>query len=372
MSETAQGSRHVTTIFQETLGRDLTKLIVEELRGQPNHWLRMDGEDQGRALERIRGKVRDAVIDCSAIIMSTNFPMVKAELDGITIKDGVRISLTMAQGDPNRHALYDAKGTQCLLVMGSAEDWLERMDEVKAMADQKDLFDGDYDPKQDQPGYRRDQSPTKPSGKSWAQIKADFNQGLLTKSEAEKEYGGALPDTDPTPNLLDVKGKDQVGGLLEGTVEYRSLQTDEPNSWSEWMVIPADQLPAIDDEETLREALTSIHSPITSEFRFTPAAAPTAEDPADIERRVAIANLHHTLNGIGMSISLGGVQALSPEQRVHAMDWLVMYLSWADTPKRKKKDMPKRPHFLPLFDPLPQVDPPKGGDPEPRDGETPQ
>lgn len=371
MSETAQGSRHVTTVFQETLGKDLLKLILDELRGQPNHWLRMDAEEQGRALERIRSKVRDAVIDCSAIIMSTNFPMVKAELDGITIKDGVRVSLTMAPGDPNRHQLYDAKGNQCLLVLGSAEEWLERMEDVKAMADQKDLFDGDYDPKQDQPGYRRDQSPTKPAGVSWAELMGKVNAGKMTKEEAEAQFGEPL-----APNLLDVKGKDRTGKFT-GTVEYRSLTTDEPDSWSEWMVIPLEQLPKVDDEETLREALTSIHSPITSEFRYTPEPvieieASTPEDQADIDRKAAMVGLHEQLVSIGMTISLGGVQALSLEQRDHIVIWLTEYNAWAATPKRKKKDMPKRPHFLPLFDPLPQPQakpdenpaPPTDGEPQ--------
>lgn len=376
MSETAQGHRHVTTIFRETLGRDLLALIIGELRTQPNHWMRMDQEEQGKALERIKDRVRSAVIDCSSILMSTNFPMVKAELESVTIKDGVRISLAMAPADPNRHQLYDAKGKQCLLVLGDAETWLERMEEVKAMSDQQDWIERDYDPTKDQPGYRRDQSATKPTGMSWGELRAKLSEGLMTKSEAEEAYGAPLPEIDPNPDPLDIKGKDRTGPPM-GIIQYRALQTDEPDSWGDWVTIPNAQLPDIDDDETLREALAAIHSPITTEFRFIPdGAARPADDSVIVDQENEVldlaaqaADLRERLYAIGMIVPLAVVKGLSPEQSHHARLWLSEYHAWAEKPDRKKKAMPKRPHFLPLFDPLPHGTQPPSPPPPP-EGES--
>lgn len=381
MSETAQGSQRVETVFAESMGRDILKLIVDELRTQPNHWMRMSQEEQGRALERIRATVKQIVRDTSSIIMSTNFTMVAAELDGITIKDGVKINLSMTANDPNRHALYDAKGKSCLLVLADAEQWLERMEDVKAAADQKDWLeeqDRNYDGKQDQPGYRRDQSASAPAGKSWAEIIGKLKGGEIDKAEAEKEYGGELPASDPHPDPLDLKSKDLPADFLwaAGEVHFRSLETDEPDSWGGWKGIPAAQLPELDADETMREALAAIHSPITSEFRYVVAELPEldapvvdADDPA-LALKAQAAELHERLFAINMIVPLAEVQKLSPEQRQLANTWLGEYAAWAETPKRKKKDMPKRPHFLPLFEPHTPIDrnaapPATDGEPQP-------
>lgn len=163
-------ARDAFAISSDTLGHDLLAALLNELRQMPDHWLRLNEERQQKIIENLKDKIRGATDKAVNIFMRGEFPAVPAELDKIAWGSNITASLHVRRDALYRHALSDAQGQKVLIIVTDADRWTRRMDEIKARADQLDLWDADYDPSKDQPGYRRDQDRTLP-GQSWAEFK---------------------------------------------------------------------------------------------------------------------------------------------------------------------------------------------------------
>lgn len=168
-----------------TMGHDLTAALLAELRTMPEHWPKLNQEMQQKIIERFKEKVSDAVRKAQHMLTASNFQAVPAKLEFVNRKGGIRAGLTVAADSLCRHALFDAAGGKVLVVITDPNAWLQRMDEIKAVGNQADLFESDanYDPTRDQPGYRRDQDPFAP-GISWAEMKAKLASGDAAKVPA--------------------------------------------------------------------------------------------------------------------------------------------------------------------------------------------
>lgn len=196
-----------------TMGHDLLAALLGELRGMPDHWLRMNEELQQKAIERIKDKIQVSVQACVSMLMRGQFAAVPADLDAITCKKGFTAALSIPKDALYRHQLIDAQGTRVLIVMADASLWLQRMDEIKAKGNQIDLFDSDYDPSVDQPGYRRDRDRVAPAGvPTWQELK---------DSLAAKE---GSPPADELPPAADESGAPIVYGTAATEAEDKRAQ----------------------------------------------------------------------------------------------------------------------------------------------------
>ena len=63
-----------------------------------------------------------------------------AELAQVSFGDGIRATLKISKTASSRHELADATGQTVVVVMARAEEFTQRMEEIKAQATQKDLF----------------------------------------------------------------------------------------------------------------------------------------------------------------------------------------------------------------------------------------
>lgn len=354
---TAKAEVHVGTIFAETLGHDLMAALLGELRTMPDHWMRMNEENQQKAIARLRDKVKTMVHETAGILMRGEFPAVAATLDAITIKDGVKITLAMDASQQGRHALYDTAGKKVLVVLADSERWLERMDEIKAKADQLQLFDEDYDPSVDQPGYRRDQDRVAPAGLSWAELKERMKNREITKEEAEKQFGGPLPEKEPVSELID------ISSLSDTLKRYRYLAHGD--SQVERMrgdgAFEAAALRDIQRADVVRlggeggETYTAVHASLKSgdagEYSITleelkPLAfGSTAEaQSAAADERSELQILLEKLWAVRVTLSLGTLQTFTPQQLAVTSEWVNAY---AADPEHCKI---ARPFFLPMPD----------------------
>lgn len=133
----------IVTLTAETLGRDILAALIEEIKRIPSSWEQLKSHDQQMAIERLAQRTRLVITEGLYLLFRGHYPACEATLEGIAIKKGLRVSLKIAKGARNWHEVVEAEGSQVLLVMADPAQFVERMDEIKAQADQKDLFKGD-------------------------------------------------------------------------------------------------------------------------------------------------------------------------------------------------------------------------------------
>lgn len=258
-------------ISAETMGHDFLAGLLAELRSMPDHWSRLSEDRQQQIIENLKGKIEGAVDRALTILSRNEFAAVQADLKAISWQQGITATLSIPRDALFRHQLCDAQGQKVLVVLTNADRWLGRMDEIKAKADQQDLFESDAVTLSgvDQPHYRRDEDRIAPAGPTWE----DLKKSLSSKGEAADA--------------------DAMGG---------------------------------DSPET----------PDGSALLFGSAASESEERTAEL--RI----LQEQLGSIGVGVSLGALQAFSPEQITATRDWARAYAEAPDSCKIA------RPLWLPI------------------------
>lgn len=152
-------NRDAIAIASETLGRDLLKGLLDEVRTLPDAWAKLNEVQQTQCIDRLKNVIRDSTGEVIRILLRGDTAAVVADLNKIVIANGIQAIMTIDKSSSQRHMLMDAVGRRLVVVIDDSDRWLSRMDEIKAKANQYELFDQsrNYDPSQDQPGYRRDQ-----------------------------------------------------------------------------------------------------------------------------------------------------------------------------------------------------------------------
>lgn len=136
-----------------TVGRDLLQALVLELKLLPDVWPKLSKAKQDDVIERLRKRVISSVQTAVHLIASESRVTIAAELEQVTIKDGIKAVLTMSKSDPNRHTLTDAQGKSVLIAVADAEDHMGDIAAVRGEDDQRAMDLGqEYDPKGDGKG----------------------------------------------------------------------------------------------------------------------------------------------------------------------------------------------------------------------------
>lgn len=359
MAETATTEQSAVGPLAALLGRDILAALVTQVKSQPDHWHRMNEITQKQQIDKLREATRQIVHHAvRALVSGAQYKAIAIELTGLNFTDGIKGTFTMPKGADGRHELADATGKKALVVLADADAYAQRMDEVKETADQMELFGGDYDPSSDQPRYRRDEkedrlSPARQGLLSWKDLKEKLGAGLITKDEAEKEFGGPLPENPPpertatedeTPDPLDVL--DNIVGPC--TVAHAAIPANviiSTDKETEGLPDPIE----VKEGETLRRAIERIlpgckfdvGDPVP--LIFGAAAEELAKQTDD---RAELHLILERLFAKGYTISLGAIQALEPEQLAQLLAW---DLKCRSTPEGE--ETPNAPEWLPKNEP---------------------
>lgn len=123
-----------------TLGHDLLQAMVDELKALQDPWAKTPAEKQDQAIDRLSWRIQSLIGRAVAIIAAGDLPVIAGHVESVTFKDGVKAIITTTKGESS-HALADAEGGSCIIVITDAEQYLGRMEEIRGEADQRALID---------------------------------------------------------------------------------------------------------------------------------------------------------------------------------------------------------------------------------------
>lgn len=140
MTETTEVTEEDSGVAAETMLGDLMTLVLDELKAAPDVWQKLGENEQDDVIDRVRRRCEDAVEDCVRIIATQGFARIRAKVDTITVKDGIKATLTLSQHDPERYELIDAQGSSVFIVVADVEQFSGGTSGIKAEPDQRALL----------------------------------------------------------------------------------------------------------------------------------------------------------------------------------------------------------------------------------------
>lgn len=344
---TEKQAQDALAITANTMGHDFLAALLLELRSMPGHWATLNAQKQQEIIDKLKEKIQTGIEKAVHIMLTSEFPAVQADVEHVSFKGGIVAGLKIPKDAPYRHQLADAQGMKVLVVISDPQRWMNRMDEIKARGDQVDLFDADYDPARDQPGYRRDKDPTAPAGPSWADLKKSL-QGETKPGEGE---------TKPPQSETTAAGQDTLAPPPELPTEYKAEAAhpiDRRNAAGEWEPVKLKQvargdvirIPGFDVSfVTTTPSLKGKEGIYTVRLEPEPALILGSALTGEQEKRAAAVGLQELLAKVGVLLSLGAIEAFSPEQVAATSQWVQEY---AQSPAGQCKIA--RPLWLPIPD----------------------
>lgn len=343
MTEATASAQDALAITADTMGHDFLAALLVELRSMPGHWATLNAEKQQEIIDKLKEKIRTGIEKAVRIMLTSEFPAVQADVDAVSFKGGIIAGLKIAKDAPYRHQLADAQGTRVLVVISDPARWMNRMDEIKARGDQIDLFDADYDPARDQPGYRRDKDPIAPAGPTWEDLKKSLKGDTKPADGETKGPEGETPAAGPAPpQALPTEYKAEAASPID--------RRDTDGNWAPVKLKTiargdAIKIPGVDAVFIATTPSLKGKDGYTVQIEPEPALLFGSALDDDQEKRAAMVGLQELLANVGVVLSLGAVQAFTPEQIAATSTWVQAY---AQDPQACKI---ARPLWLPIPEP---------------------
>lgn len=120
---------------------DLRDWLLGQIKGLPKPWAKLNETEQRRIIEGASQIARDTVMKAVEIVAAGGRQVIPASLDAITVKDGIKATLTVGRHDEMRHELIDSQGARVLLLIAEARPYLHAEKPAKPDPDQGALID---------------------------------------------------------------------------------------------------------------------------------------------------------------------------------------------------------------------------------------
>lgn len=132
-------------IARESLLGDLMHSMLDEVKAIPDVWQKLPQYKQDQVLARIEGRSRTILGRVVEIIAADARPSIPANVESVTVKDGIKAVLAVSRSSPQRHDLVDAQGSAVMIVIADAEPYTGG-EKPKSERDQGTLPLGDETP----------------------------------------------------------------------------------------------------------------------------------------------------------------------------------------------------------------------------------
>jgi hypothetical protein len=284
--------------------------IFEQLPGYSS----LTAAQQQVHLDRLDQTVRRVVAEALNTIFKAEYPACVATLDKVSIAKDIIGSITVVRTAESRHELMDRTGQKCVIVMADPDRYYSQMKEVKARADQRDLF---HDPKQPLGHMGVDTPPSNEEGKG--EVEPDTHAG------GESGLDDAIPQDAKEPaasiDLVTPQGV-QAGFDRHGV----NVRVDD---WSEteladamiWVFAADEAVKAERDMPALPDWIAQLAAyppPVADAMPKAPVLLLAIEIPDGAIDAEIVAGLKMR----GIKVKAKSVRAWSQSQRVVCVSWL--------------------------------------------------
>lgn len=126
-------------VAKKTMIGDLVQATIDELKAAPDVWQKLSENKQAEVIERLTHRVVHNVTQAVHIIASDDRPTLRANLEQVTVKAGVKAVLTLSKKDPAALDLIEATGEDVLIVLPHLEQYADQEPGVYPDPDQPGL-----------------------------------------------------------------------------------------------------------------------------------------------------------------------------------------------------------------------------------------
>lgn len=128
---------------QQKLGSALLQSLLLEIRALPDCWQKMSEDQQAESLDHLCRAIDTAVTAAIVTLAAGEMATIRAEVERVTFKDGVKAVFTVQKDSPYRHDLADAQGNNVLIVLEDIKSYTASARDVKPDPNQRPLKDLD-------------------------------------------------------------------------------------------------------------------------------------------------------------------------------------------------------------------------------------
>ena len=110
----------------ETLTGDLRDFILDRLRHEQakKPWNERSEGEQRETIREVERAMRYAAKQAVEIIAARGMKTIRATLEQVTVKEGIKATLMLSKFDAQRHSLIDATGAAVMVVVADVEDFV--------------------------------------------------------------------------------------------------------------------------------------------------------------------------------------------------------------------------------------------------------
>lgn len=123
----------------DRIAADLLNALLQEIRLMPKPWEQIGEDEQGETIDRLRKRVCESVRDAVYAISSDQRVTVRATVESVTFKDGIKVVVTMGKHMEGRHDIADATGQDVLMVLADPSAYMVGVHDIKPDPDQNEL-----------------------------------------------------------------------------------------------------------------------------------------------------------------------------------------------------------------------------------------
>ena len=212
----------------DDVGFAILRAVHAELKAQKRPFVDQSEHEQELLLRRLEEVIRAEVARGFHVMAAAGFPNAMATLDRVAFSHkGVQGKLSLAPTSDHRHALSDHAGREVIVVLATAEKYLERMAEVRGDKQQPEL---PLIEPPDTSGFDSDRAPPSATVEASGEVQGD--------GAGEP----AAPIDDPYPGEL---SREQVLALLE-IAEVAGVDLVDVSAWDQdWRRAVADWAGAV-------------------------------------------------------------------------------------------------------------------------------
>lgn len=126
-----------------SLKGDYCRAVCDWFRQAPKTWQEMSEDEQKEFIARLSEHTENLIGKAIHAIARQGRTVITAQLDQVTIKDGIKGVVSLSKSAEDRHALFDAQGSCVLLVVAGEKEDYTGGDMPQPEPDQRDLLDGE-------------------------------------------------------------------------------------------------------------------------------------------------------------------------------------------------------------------------------------